>query len=73
MVPMIDENHHNQFDYAQFVACIVFSERFINLKKELEKIYSRSGVEQPVRIAFQDALYSIIAEEGFEQAVSISY
>ncbi|WP_227766589.1 hypothetical protein [Zhaonella formicivorans] len=69
MLPVIDDRHSEMDRYAHYVANIVFSERFLSLKKELERIYSRNGLERAKQRAFQEAFYSIIAEEDQELIV----
>lgn len=68
MLPVRDDEHQQLIDYSQCIANICLSEAFTTLKKELEKFY-RGGENEDItftRIAFQDALYALIAEEDLE-------
>lgn len=68
MVPVWDDEHYKRFYYAQRIASICLSENFASLKKELEKIYESQGAgksDLPL-LAFQDALYALIAEDDPE-------
>lgn len=68
MLPVRDDEHQQLFDYSKRIANICLSEAFTTLKKELEKFY-RGGENEDTtfaRIAFQDALYALIAEEDLE-------
>ena len=50
--------------WLKHIALICLSEDFQNLKKELEKIYQQSDIEEDAQIAaFQDALYAFLAQE----------
>ncbi|MGI6552141.1 MAG: hypothetical protein ACOX37_03440 [Bacillota bacterium] len=66
MLPVRDDQHQKISHYAQFVAAICFSEKFLALKKELEACYLGSQAEDRFLLAFQDALYAIMAEEEQE-------
>ncbi|HHX51157.1 MAG TPA: hypothetical protein GX711_06940 [Clostridia bacterium] len=66
MLPVKDDQHQRVFHYAQFVAGICLSEKFIALKKELEAYYRGSQTEDWFLLAFQDALYAMMAEEEQE-------
>ncbi len=44
------------------VAEICLSSEFLELKNELERIYFKNGIENALLTAFQDALYSILAQ-----------
>lgn len=68
MLPVWDDEHHKRLYYAQRIANICLSENFATLKKELEKIYETQGIgltDLPL-LAFQDALYVLIAEDDTE-------
>lgn len=54
--------------WLNHIALICLSEEFQSLKQELEVIYLRSNVDNAGLVAFQDALYSFLAQEEDEQA-----
>jgi hypothetical protein len=45
------------------VAEICQSEEFISLRDELERVYRNNGIDNSLLIAFQDALYSMLAQQ----------
>jgi hypothetical protein len=45
------------------IAEICLSEEFISLRDELERVYKNNGVDNSLLTAFQDALYSILAQQ----------
>lgn len=63
-VPGFDAAEEEIKEWVRSVALIVLSEEFQELKSELEETYRRSGVEDPVITAFQDALYTFLAERN---------
>lgn len=65
MLPIRDDDHEKRFGYAQHITQICLSEGFMLLKRELSEIYSSGGLEKANSqlLAFQDALYAIIAEK----------
>lgn len=50
-------------NWLNHIALICLSEDFQALKKELEKIYSQSQIEDAQLVAFKDALYAFLAQE----------
>lgn len=44
------------------ISAICLSEEFVNLRRELESIYTRNGLENPAFSAFQDALFALMNE-----------
>ena len=66
LVPIIDHRHHEIRRYVQYITKIYFSRDFTALRKELEIIYQRSGTAQPGVLAFEDALYATMMQEGLE-------
>lgn len=64
--PVIDEYHQGLNKLVEQISAICLSAEFIALKKELESHYSRCHMERASLLAFQDALYAIIAQEGIE-------
>ncbi len=65
-LPVIDEYHQDLNKFVQRISEICMSGEFLALKKELEGIYNQYNVEEASILAFQDALYAIIAQEGVE-------
>lgn len=65
-VPKFDSPEEEIKKWLNHIALICLSEDFQNLKKELEKIYMQSDVENVQLIAFQDALYAFLAQEEDE-------
>ncbi len=56
------------------VAEICLSDEFINLKHELESLYFKNGIENALLTAFQDALFSILAQrEGIRSNKKLIY
>lgn len=49
--------------FIRKIADICLSKEFIDLKLELEQIYLKSGIENALLTAFQDAMYSILAQQ----------
>lgn len=68
MLPVRDDDHQQLSDYSNTVASICLSETFLSLKKELERHYRGSDPEDMTfsRLAFQDALYTLMAEEELD-------
>jgi hypothetical protein len=66
-LPVIHEYHHDLIRVVQQIAQICLSEEFIALKKELEELYAGTPqTERAFTTAFQDALYTMIAQEEIE-------
>ncbi|MGB4505143.1 MAG: hypothetical protein WBI44_09690 [Syntrophaceticus sp.] len=65
-LPVIHEYHHNLKKVVQQISQICLSEEFITLSKELEELYAKTQDERAAIIAFQDALYALIAQEEIE-------
>ncbi len=65
-LPVIDEYHQDLNKFVQRISEICMSGEFLALKKELESIYSQYNVDGAPILAFQDALYAIIAQKGAE-------
>jgi hypothetical protein len=65
-LPVIHEYHHNLKKVVQQISQICLSEEFISLTKELEELYARTQAERAAITAFQDALYTLIAQEEIE-------
>lgn len=65
-LPVIDEHHQSLKKIVQQISQICLSEEFLALSKELERLYARSCAEHASIIAFQDALYTIFAQEEIE-------
>lgn len=66
-LPVIHEYHHDLIRVVQQIAQICLSEEFIALKKELEELYAGTPqTERACTTAFQDALYTMIAQEEIE-------
>ncbi|SFR01740.1 hypothetical protein [Desulfoscipio geothermicus] len=67
-VPKFDSPEEEIKKWLNHIALICLSEDFQDLKKELEKIYMQSDVENVQVAAFQDALYAFLAQEEDELA-----
>lgn len=65
-VPLVDERHQELRLIVQMVALICMSEEFSSLRKELESLYLKLGNEPASVLAFQDALYSLMAQEEMD-------
>lgn len=65
-VPKFDSPEEEIKKWLNQIALICLSEDFQNLKKELEKIYLQSDIENVQLLAFQDALYAFLAQEEDE-------
>jgi len=65
-VPKFDSPEEEIKKWLNQIALICLSEDFQNLKKELEKLYIQSNVENVQIAAFQDALYAFLAQEEDE-------
>jgi len=63
---MVDNHHKDIRQIVQKITLICLSDEFLLLKKELEFLYVRSGSEHASELAFQDALYSMIAQEEID-------
>jgi hypothetical protein len=66
VLPMVDDHHKDIRQIVQKISLICLSDEFLLLKKELESLYQRSGSEHASVLAFQDALYSMIAQEEID-------
>ncbi len=65
-LPVIDEYHQDLKKIVQRISHICMSEEFLALKKELETIYTCCDAEHASILAFQDALYALIAQEELD-------
>ncbi|GAW94298.1 hypothetical protein [Calderihabitans maritimus] len=65
VLPVRDERHQLLNEYVQSIAGICLSEEFIKLRRELEEIYAATDGERAKTVAFQDALYAIMAQSDF--------
>ncbi|WP_027363798.1 hypothetical protein [Desulfotruncus alcoholivorax] len=65
-VPKFDSPEEEIKKWLNQIALICLSEDFQNLKKELEKLYLQSNIENVQLAAFQDALYAFLAQEEDE-------
>ena len=63
VIPKIDPRDEEFKEFVQQIAVICLSEEFANLRQELERIYCKSELDNAMQVAFQDALYSILAQE----------
>lgn len=66
-LPVLDEYHQDLNKFVQRISRICMSGEFLALKKELEGIYNKQQVEGASMLAFQDALYALIAQEEAEE------
>lgn len=64
--PVIHEYHHDLRKMVQQISQICLSEEFLALTEELEGLYARTEADRASIIAFQDALYALIAQEEIE-------
>ncbi|SFG49446.1 hypothetical protein SAMN05660649_01828 [Desulfotomaculum arcticum] len=65
-VPKFNSPEEEIKKWLNQIALICLSEDFQKLKKELEKLYLQSNVENVQIVAFQDALYAFLAQEEDE-------
>jgi len=63
---MLDDRHQQLSVHVQLITHICLSEEFGRLRRELEKAYLRCGTDRAMFMAFQDALYTMIAQEDPE-------
>lgn len=63
VIPKIDPRDEEFKQIVQQITVICLSEEFANLRLELETIYAKSEPDNALQAAFQDALYSILAQE----------
>ena len=69
-IPKFDSPEEEIKKWLNQIALICLSEDFQKLKKELEAIYCKARVQDYRTLAFQDALYSFLAQEEESQAVN---
>jgi len=62
-VPEFDSPEEEIKKWINHIALICLSEDFKKLKNELEVIYRRYNIEKFMVVAFEDALYSFLAQE----------
>ena len=62
-LPKADDQDRRLSKLCQEVAMICCSSEFKKLHKEMSKIYRKNGLNNAVRIAFQDSLFSIYLEQ----------
>jgi len=68
----IDENHAYHQNIAEKVTTIIYNQEFKQLQHELEILYKKLNFEKPKKQAFQDALYSFLAQdEGLIPATAL--
>ena len=65
-LPVMDERHQELKRIVSLVTLICLSEEFMALRKELESLYLKHDNESAPVLAFQDALYSLIAQEEID-------
>jgi len=65
-LPVIHEYHHNLRKVVQQISQICLSEEFLALAEELEGFYAKTQADHASIVAFQDALYALIAQEEIE-------
>ncbi len=73
MISNNDSRHDEMKRHIKLIANICISESFLELKKELELLYKENGSEQAAMQAFQDALYTILAEEDVDYLSQRAY
>ena len=62
--PVVDTNDEEIKDFIKMISAICISDNFHELRRELEKIYCQCGMENAALAAFQDALFTLLAEGG---------
>lgn len=62
--PVVDTHDEEVKEFIRKISAICVSDDFHNLRRELEKVYSKSDIENAALTAFQDALFTILAESG---------
>lgn len=65
------EDEQELRDMAKKLAEICLSPEFRGLRRELEKFYRQSGLANPARTAFQDALFSLLLEKEDRLTASV--
>ncbi|MBO8137044.1 MAG: hypothetical protein H0Z40_02750 [Desulfotomaculum sp.] len=65
-VPKFDSPEEEIRQWLNHIALICLSEEFQDLKRELEKHYVKSNVDNVRLTAFQDALYAFLAQNDDE-------
>jgi hypothetical protein len=73
-ISLLREHHERLLELCREVARICVSEEFKRLNSEMVKLYRKSGIRDASLVAFQDSLFSLIAEqspdtEGFLEAL----
>lgn len=63
VIPKVDSREEDFKKLLKQIARICLSEEFLSLRQELEGLYNNSDLENAMVAAFQDALYSILAQE----------
>lgn len=62
--PIVDTHDEEVKEFIRKISAICVSDDFHTLRRELEKVYGNSGIENAALTAFQDALFTILAEGG---------
>ncbi|MCL2336080.1 MAG: hypothetical protein FWC60_01530 [Firmicutes bacterium] len=65
-IPRFDSPDEEIKKWLNHIALICLSEDFQALKRELEKIYHQSQMEDAQLMAFKDALYAFLAQKEDE-------
>lgn len=66
ILPMVDDHHKDVKQIVHKITLICLSDEFLLLKRELESYYQATDQEHASVLAFQDALYSMIAQEEID-------
>lgn len=74
VIASFDSKEEEIRNFINQIADICLSQEFIDLKLELEEIYTQNGMENALLTAFQDAIYTILVQqEGCKGNKNILY
>lgn len=68
-MPVIYKNHYKNLAISHHISVIVCNPQFSRLFEELHYIYKAYALKEAEKEAFQDALYSLIAQEEHHQVL----
>jgi len=68
---IIDGREEELKRFIKKISVICLSDEFQNLKKELEIMYLRCKMDNALMVAFQDALFTLLAQE--EESQTLKY
>lgn len=68
-MPVICKKHYKNLVLSRQICEIVFNQEFSNLYEELLYIYKTYALNEPEKEAFQDAFYSLMAQDDCTQII----